>query len=165
MIRLVHTITIAILLIFAGSLSAQSIIKKAQVTPSASSPRSPIATSDIEELNNAKEQIKILDAQLQATKSYQSSFLDTVHWALSVVLALVVFLIGYGWITNFKMHERDKELLKGELEVYVRSKAIELDDMFKTKLEDANTKSEERLKGALVIVNGRAIDLNNRVFK
>jgi hypothetical protein len=163
MIRLSHriTIAIAIMLLFAGSLCAQPITTK----PKASVPMSTLPTSDIEKLNAAKQQIELLAAQLQTTQTYQSSLLDSVHWAVGGILSIVLFHLGFKLYTDSKKYEQDKELLKKDLESYVHLETIKLNETFNTKFEDADTKSEKRLKGALEAVNSRAINLGFRVFR
>jgi hypothetical protein len=60
--------------------------------------------------------VLLLQAQLDAERSFQSSVLDTVYWALGGVFFLVGLLLGIGWFANFKVYERDKEALKSTLE-------------------------------------------------
>ncbi|RRJ20164.1 hypothetical protein EIK76_11590 [Rheinheimera mesophila] len=63
-----------------------------------------------------------LKAQLQEMKirndlleNYQSSLLSTVHWSLSFMGGIALLLIGYGWWSNSKIHEKDKQQLKQEI--------------------------------------------------
>lgn len=76
-----------------------------------------VATSvaELAELGAAKQQIRLLEAQLQLTREFQGSVLDTVYWGLGGVFVVVGLLLGFGWFANFKVYERDKDSLRLEL--------------------------------------------------
>ena len=61
-------------------------------------------------------QVELLKAQLEVTRNYHSSLLDTVYWALGTVVVMVTLLVGFGWFANFRVYERDKDVLRRELE-------------------------------------------------
>lgn len=88
-------------------------LKSASPIPDVSSKNSSIVYSD--SLNAANQQIKLLESQLEMTREYQSLLLSTVYWALGGVFVLVGLLLGFGWLANFKIYERDKESLRSEM--------------------------------------------------
>jgi len=55
-----------------------------------------------------------IQAQNKIIKEYHSSLLDTVYWALAGVATMALLLAGFGWFTNFKFYEADKQRLKEE---------------------------------------------------
>jgi hypothetical protein len=63
----------------------------------------------------ADRQIELLESQLTAIREYNSSLLQTVYWSLGVVVVLAVALVGFGWFTNFRVYERDKNSIRQEL--------------------------------------------------
>lgn len=128
------------------------------------------AQSVSEELQAAKQQVKILESQLQVMKDYQSSLLDTVYWALGGVFLIVGLLLGFGWFSNFRIYERDKETLKADLELVVRSKGDELEKLTSSQLNrissklasqnsDEAKKIEAAMKSYLAPLDTRLFDL------
>lgn len=123
-----------------------------------------------EELRDAKQQIKLLETQIELMKEYQGSLLDTVYWALGGVFLIVGLLLGFGWFSNFRIYERDKETLKADLELVVRSKGDELEkktssQFTKISAELASQNSENAkkietaIKSSLTPLDARLFDL------
>jgi len=127
------------------------------------------AALEATDLSAAKQQIKLLEAQLQMTRDYQGSLLDTVYWALGGVFIVVSLLLGFGWLVNFKVYERDKETLKAELENIARAKAAELDEAITTKMASINDNMDKQIKGTIEVLlkpHGRSISaIESRVFQ
>ncbi|VVN92396.1 hypothetical protein [Pseudomonas fluorescens] len=121
-----------------------------------------------EELQTAKQQIKILESQLQMTRDYQGSLLDTVYWALGAVFLLVGLLLGFGWFANFRVYERDKEILKAELEGAVRSKADDLEKSISLQTDNISRvvigKIDEKIKIAETSLNYSLQKIDGRLF-
>jgi hypothetical protein len=61
------------------------------------------------------ENVNILRAQLEITKSFQNNLLQTVYWSLGMLTTLAALLVGFGWYANFKVYERDKQSLIQEV--------------------------------------------------
>ncbi|MGF1845349.1 hypothetical protein L4C39_19585 [Vibrio clamense] len=82
-----------------------------------------VSKNKIEETAGVNQKVVIeLKAQLQEMKirndlleKHQSSLLSTIHWSLSFLGGITVLLIGYGWWSNSKVHEKDKQELKQEI--------------------------------------------------
>jgi hypothetical protein len=66
------------------------------------------------------EEVIVLRAQLEVMRQYDQSLLSTVYWSLSVIVALVILLAGYGWYTNFRVYERDKNAMQQDLQGYLQ---------------------------------------------
>jgi len=103
-------------------------------------------------------QIALLKQEVASSKSYESSLLSTVYWSLGGVVTIAVLLVGFGWLGNFKIYERDKLALRSELQVSmnesisaakdslsrevsadVENKVQELTDKFKTRIDRLNS--------------------------
>ena len=98
-----------------SSLSVVAAICTATFYASAAAPSASTAASQAapgEQLS----QVELLKAQLEVTRTYHSSLLDTVYWALGTVFVMVTLLVGFGWFANFRVYERDKDVLRRELE-------------------------------------------------
>jgi hypothetical protein len=78
--------------------------------------------------------------------------LKTVHWALTAVLAVAALLVGYGWFTNFKMADRDRQRLKEET----------LNDANKNVLQ-LRAELETALQAAVASVNDQALRFKHEV--
>jgi hypothetical protein len=57
---------------------------------------------------------ELLLRQIKTIEGFDDKILKTVHWALGAVFAVAALLVGYGWFTNFKMGEKDRQRLKEE---------------------------------------------------
>ena len=54
-------------------------------------------------------------SELNLIKEYHSSLLTTVYWSLASLISIAVLMVGFGWWSNFRMHEKDKDRLKEEI--------------------------------------------------
>ncbi|EOU9527334.1 hypothetical protein ACOJBV_003631 [Vibrio cholerae] len=114
---------------------------------------------EIVDINN--EFVIELKAQLQEMKirndlleKHQSSLLSTIHWSLSFLGGVTILLIGYGWWSNSKVHEKDKQELKqeissllGEWEVRIKlDNADVISEQSKT-IDNKLIRFDEQLKG------------------
>lgn len=77
-------------------------------------------TSDSKLIRALEAQLEQMKAKNQLLKEYQSSLLDTVYWSLSFLGGITVLLIGYGWWSNSKIHEKDKQEIKQEISSLVK---------------------------------------------
>ena len=59
---------------------------------------------------------ELQQGELKAIREYHGSLLDTVYWALGIVLGLVLVIIGSSWYTNFRLYEADKARILEEVE-------------------------------------------------
>jgi hypothetical protein len=74
-------------------------------------PRDPPAAMDVE----------LLRQEVRLLKEFQSDVLATVYWSLGGVLAFALILVTYGWFTNYRVYERDKDALTAEVTSAARS--------------------------------------------
>lgn len=142
MIRLLRFLLLALLIQLTLPVFAES--PKTDVSATKKS-----AHLETSELSEAKQQVKLLEAQLQVTRDYQGSLLDTVYWALSGVFIVASLLLGFGWLVNFKIYERDKEALKAELENIARAKGAELDESIAKKMTSINANIDKQIKESI----------------
>ena len=93
----------------------------AQVPPStayaqAASATASQPTAESVELQAMRQQVKLLESQLQITRDFQSAILDTIYWALGGVFLALSLVFGFSWFTNFRLYERDKQALHADLQ-------------------------------------------------
>ncbi len=81
-------------------------------------------------------EIQLLINQNALIKEHHSSLLRTVYWSLSALVTMTALLIGFGGWSNFRMHEKDKERLKDEVDKNI----TELNSQMETRL--ANNTNE-----------------------
>ena len=91
------------------------------------------------ELVSAKQQVKLLEAQLAVFKDHQSSLLATVYWALGGVFVLVGLLSGFTWLANFKIYERDRDAIRSELDVKLSGAINDLTKLMTDRADAAET--------------------------
>ncbi len=72
-------------------------------------------------------ELELLQNQNELIKEYQSSLLSTVYWSLSALMTITVLLIGFGWWSNSRMHEKDKERLKDEVKILINEMESKVD--------------------------------------
>jgi len=87
---------------------------KAQTQTASATASQPTAESA--ELQATRQQVKLLEHQLQITKDFQSSVLDTIYWALGGVFLALSLVFGFSWFTNFRLYDRDKQALHADLQ-------------------------------------------------
>lgn len=75
----------------------------------------PVFAAQTKNSSQDLENVKVLQTQLEVTKSFQNNLLQTVYWSLGTLATLAVLLVGFGWYTNFRVYERDKKALSEEL--------------------------------------------------
>lgn len=91
---------------------------KAKNVAEASVERAEIAI-DEDAIRDLKEQVSIVSAQRDESRAFQSDLLTTVYWSLGVVVTLFALLLGFNWWSGYRIYERERATLKGELEVEV----------------------------------------------
>ncbi|AWF82950.1 hypothetical protein BTJ40_20175 [Microbulbifer sp. A4B17] len=74
-----------------------------------------------------KSQIELLEAKLELSENHQAAVLGTVYWALGGVFVVVSLLLGFGWFANFRIYERDKDILKADLSNTLNSRYGEIE--------------------------------------
>lgn len=61
-------------------------------------------------------QLELVNEQNQLLREYKTSLFDTVIWTLSTTIAVLLFIVGGTWFTNFKVFEGEQRRLREELE-------------------------------------------------
>lgn len=131
------------------------------------------ASEQVQELVEAKEQIKILNEQLNMHREFHASLLSTVHWTLATIVTIGVLLIGYNWFSNFKTYERDKESFKSEMR---SANAIDVENSklglskevqeLRTSLDEmVTTKLEKKLKVFNSQINTKFDRVNSEILR
>ncbi|WP_421207204.1 hypothetical protein [Aeromonas sp. 601027] len=64
---------------------------------------------DIETVYKLKE-FEELKIENKIMKEFHEKILDTVYWSLGSVFGILALLLGFGWWSNFKLHEKDKKV-------------------------------------------------------
>jgi hypothetical protein len=166
--RLLINIGIFFLLVMSFALHAQAATTLA--TPQSKSQSTP-ATGGVKPTDS--HELVLLRAQLEATKEFNGSILDTVYWALGGTFVLAGLLLGFGWLANFKVYERDKSAMKSELEAAVAVKIGELESaisarmaevpsLLVTQTKESIAQSEKSIKGSLATLSRKIFDLEFR---
>ena len=60
-----------------------------------------------------------LRAQLETMRSYDDRLISTVYYTLSALGAVALLLVGFGWWTNFRLYEREREALQQALKAQI----------------------------------------------
>lgn len=79
------------------------------------------------------QEVLILKAELAATLAQYDALLSTVYWSLGVVAGIAILLVSYGWVTNFRIYEREQKALKDELLTLIANEQAESRRIFSEK--------------------------------
>jgi hypothetical protein len=90
-------------------------------------------------------ELELLKQQNADLKGFQSDVLLTMWSAFGALVVLTLALVGFGWFANFRMYERDKELLRKDLEGVVASSEARLQSALDSSLKTYTTKTDRRL--------------------
>lgn len=168
------------LLINAGFflLLAMSSVLHAQVAAAVDTPQSKPQSATITRDDKSKDnhELDLLRAQLAANKEFNGSILDTVYWALGGTFVLAGLLLGFGWLANFKVYERDKSAMKaeleaaiavklGEIESTISARMAEIADLLAAQTRESTAQSEKAIKGSLSTLSGRVFSLEFKHLK
>lgn len=86
-------------------------------------PQAADSTREIKTDALQQQKIETLQYQLEATEKYLGDMTNTVYWSLSILVAVAVLLVGFGWFSNFKVYQRDKISIKDELKNLLKAEA------------------------------------------
>lgn len=124
---------VVLIAVFALSWSASGAEQSAATKDSTKKTPSSIQTDQ-----KSENEVTLLKEQNKLIREYQGSLLDTVYWALGGVFATTVLLAGFGWWSNFKLYEADKQRLQQDL----TAKINELEAKLALRLETNRTELE-----------------------
>jgi hypothetical protein len=163
-----QVLLVAFFTLFACSVSVFAAENFGTVKPEISVRAVQGSNSITEELAELKLKNQILEAQLQITKDYHSSLLDTVYWALAGVFVVVGLLLGFGWFANFRIYERDKDVLRKELRAQMETEVVNLKLHIDTHANEASEAQSKKLSETLEksekMFSSRIASLDSRVF-
>ncbi len=71
------------------------------------------------QLSSSDLTIKNLEFQIDKMETYQNNLLSTVQWSIGIVVLVLIVLVSYGWYTNFKVSEKEKEIMKEQMQKYI----------------------------------------------
>lgn len=78
---------------------------------------------DIETAYKLKE-FEELKIENKIIKEFHEKILDTVYWSLGSVFGILALLLGFGWWSNFKLHEKDKKGILDEVSALISEREI-----------------------------------------
>jgi hypothetical protein len=140
-----------------------------------------IATADPQPVHQATKlqestEVVLLRTQLEDAKEFHDAILSTVYWALGGTFVLAGLLLGFGWLANFKVYERDKGAMKTELEAAliiklneiessIREKLAEIPDLVATATKESVARSERTIKSDLATLSRKVFSIDMRNLK
>jgi hypothetical protein len=95
---------------------------------------------------------ELLREETKVIQLYDDKLLRTVHWALGSVFSIAALLVGYGWWTNFRMADKDRQRLKEETLNDANANMVKL-----------RSEIEAALAKAITDVNQNALQLKNEL--
>jgi hypothetical protein len=78
-------------------------------------------------------------------KEYHSSLLDTVYWALGVVVTVALLVGGFSWYSTFRVYEADKRDLRRDMEANDKQVLAEVEARLSASSAHTLKQVEERL--------------------
>lgn len=110
------------------ALSLCSLTGFSLAAPAANPARPPIVSTP--------EEVIVLRTQVAELQRFQEQVLGTVYWTLSALASVTVLLVSFGWWTNFRVYERDKDTLERALRTQMTDLlATSSDELRKSTLE------------------------------
>src|SRR5581483_934597 len=88
---------------------------------------------------------QILRAQLENAHYYDQQILSTVYWSLGGVFLIVIVVGGINWISNYRLYEREREILKQEMATSFKSEFYSLEERFKMEFAELAKRIELKL--------------------
>ena len=95
------------------------------------------------------DEVLVLRAQLAEAQRFQEQILTTVYWSLGTLAGVAVLLVGFGWWTNFRVYERDKQSLERELRTLLVESSAQARDEQKKASADQYAALRQQLESAL----------------
>jgi len=121
------------------------------------SPTVATVNAKISKLPNQNEDVAVLKGQLATMQEFTDDMLSTVYWALGTVVGLTVLLAGFGWFTSIRLHERELQSLRSELNAALATKTSSLQS-------ELIALVEEKTKLISEVSTGTALEKVNDVF-
>ena len=93
-----------------------------------------------------EKQNALLKQQYELTRGFQSDVLTTVWASLSVLAAMTLGLIAFGWWTNFRLYERDKHSLLQELTNTTGTRVTRAEQALRSELQTERGRTDNVLE-------------------
>lgn len=156
---------------FVGLLAISAILH-AQTTTARAAPQSAPQVT----LPQESKEMALLRTQLADAKEFHESILETVYWALGGTFVLAGLLLGFGWLANFKVYERDKSAMKaeleaalttrlGEIESSIRARLADLPDLVTAATRESVAQHEKTIKSSLATLSNKVFSIELRHLK
>lgn len=107
-----------------------------------------IANTDISYKLKTFEELKI---ENRITKDFYDSLLNTIYWSLGTVFGVSALLLGFGWWSNFKLHEKDKRSIIDELSLMISERGNEQSSALNNEIKSIR----DEIGVALISINER----------
>lgn len=144
------------------NVSAQSPVPTPTPTPTAAAPT--LGANPTED-----PEVVALKAQLEVMREYDGRLLETVYWALGTTVVILLGLAVFGWYTNFRVYERDKEAMREDLQLFVREELSKirksLQDEANQRYQDAINSAQKATKAEVVPLMRQVVDLGKLIFE
>ncbi|MGA3285043.1 MAG: hypothetical protein ABSD57_11375 [Verrucomicrobiota bacterium] len=111
---------------------------------------------------NDKERELMLQ-NIKTTEAFDDKLLKTVHWTLASVFGVAVLLVGYNWLTSFKVFERERQRLKEETLNKANSVVLKLGSELEAKLQKAIVSLDDKALAFKHELSNLAVSLNASV--
>lgn len=110
-----------------------------------------------------KESIQELKIKNESLIGFQSSLLSTVYWSLGFLGSITALLVGFGWWSNFRVHEKDKENLKSEIKSLISEFESEWNSSLSESRREDNLLLEKRTHETKNFINKQVENLKPQI--
>jgi hypothetical protein len=106
---------------------------------------SALATSPSSATVLSEQRLETMANRLESLEKFQSAVLSTVYWSLGTVGSLTAILLGFGWFTNLRLYERDKEILREQVTNWTKRNEIEVADLLRRSANEIEERIASRI--------------------
>ena len=90
--------------------------------------------------------ITVLRTQIEVMQKYDERLLSVVYWSLSGVFLLVILVGGINWFTNYRVYERERDILRDEVLAASTRNIESLNALFERLKEDDQRRLDDEFK-------------------
>lgn len=106
-----------------------------------------------------KQEIELLKQQNKLLNDGQSNLISVVVWSLGSTVTLGIFLVGYGWWSNFRLNEADKKQLKEEISRVVSDSESKIEINLEKMRAEVLSNVEERIEKRTTEISNNIKDI------